>query len=559
MSSTIRILLLGFLSIISAPVYAQAGSDTASSLRSANAVRDLQGDFPEHALTRLIEVAERIEAPDLSVELAIDWTPEGYLSEDEVAEQRARIAEAQAAIIEKFGVYGRREDIYSYESIPNIEVRYSREAVALLADSQAARQIAVAPPVYPMLDVTRGQVEAQHLYARGYTGSGWVVAIVDTGVNATHPGLAGKVVAEACFSTNGTNLTSTCPGGVTSSTAPGSGVACGTIGTCAHGTRMAGVIASNYPTLMGVAPDVNILPIQAASKGSGCGGGKTICFMPQDIAKALNHVYNLRAQFNFAAVNMSLGTDDPTYSGTCNSLNGGSVANQAANLRSVGIIPVAATGNGGSKTGISWPACVSSVVAVGSVDRGSNVVSTISNSHSLVELLAPGGNDADINTTGADGNNTPPGNGTGGTSAAAAHVSGAIAAMRSGFADAVGALKSAGIPVTDSANGVTRPALAMDLAMPPAWTTIASQVCYGYTDVNWSGVPWASAPANPYYSIQLQQVGWSGWQDWTTSVGTYVFLDVPYDAYVRVRLCDGTRCGGGRQADGYAKYYPYCP
>jgi subtilisin family serine protease len=43
-------------------------------------------------------------------------------------------------------------------------------------------------------------IGADVAWAAGYSGAGQAVAILDTGVDKTHPFLTGKVIAEACFS-----------------------------------------------------------------------------------------------------------------------------------------------------------------------------------------------------------------------------------------------------------------------------------------------------------------------------------------------------------------------
>jgi subtilisin family serine protease len=141
-----------------------------------------------------------------------------------------------------------------------------------------------------------------------YDGTGWAIAILDTGVHAANPYLAGKVVSGACYSANGN-----CPNGQTTQVGPGAGETCSyALEECAHGTHVAGIAAGHNDTISGVAPGAAIISIQVFSRftGSDCQSvGEDPCALSytSDTIAALERVYDLRETYNIAAVNMSLG------------------------------------------------------------------------------------------------------------------------------------------------------------------------------------------------------------------------------------------------------------
>src|SRR5204862_771645 len=90
-------------------------------------------------------------------------------------------------------------------------------------------------------------VQGDQAWSAGYDGTGRVVAIVDTGVDKSHPFLLNKVVAEACFSSFAAgHSTSLCPNGQSQQIGVGAGVPCGPLNLgCWHGTHVAGIAAGN--------------------------------------------------------------------------------------------------------------------------------------------------------------------------------------------------------------------------------------------------------------------------------------------------------------------------
>ena len=310
-----------------------------------------------------------------------------------------------------------------------------------------------------------------------------------------HPFLRGRVVSEACYSGWGRGE-SLCPGGITQSTRSGSGLPCSDpdLPLCFHGTHVAGIAAGRGPDYSGVARDAKLISVQIFSKygPDDCPDEEEEedesdrpCMRSSstDQISGLERVLELSDRFDIAAVNMSIGSEE-TRPGECDSIN---LARKAAvdNLSNVGIATVAGSGNGESSTGISSPACISSVVSVGSTDDGStgfddtettrDEVSDFSNSSPELDLLAPG----------RWIRSSVPGYGSGragGTSGAAPHVAGAWAVLKSKAPSAsveqvLSALKNTGVFITDSRNNITRPRIQVDAALG----ALESQPRYTYT------------------------------------------------------------------------------
>jgi len=264
--------------------------------------------------------------------------------------------------------------------------------------------------------------ESDKVWAKGFDGTGYVVVVMDSGVDATHPMLTGKLVSEACYSHNGTHTTSLCPGGAASSTAAGSGSNCpGAVDGCDHGTGVASVAVGAEAATTGIAPGAKLISIKAGSQYStGCkNASPCVRFLDADAIKGLKRVHALRKTFKIAAVNYSVGGGH--FTGPCDDQSPAFFAAIDA-LKKANIPTVIAAGNGRSRTEIAFPACLSNAVAIAN-STSEDEISASSDFGTQVAMFAPG---AAIKLAALNhGYKT-----AGGTSFAAPAVAGAYAALR---------------------------------------------------------------------------------------------------------------------------------
>lgn len=302
-------------------------------------------------------------------------------------------------------------------------------------------------------------------HERGLRGAGVTIALIDSGVEASHPDLAGAVVDERCFCATLTG-DGCCPNHQTDQRGPGAAE-----DAHGHGTGVAGILASRGVVAgVGMAPEAKLLAIRVLD-GSG----------------RYEHDSQITSAFDFLltehpevrVVNLSLGSDDP-IEGRCDDATAQTMlwAQQVAALRARGTAVVAAAGNHAAVGAITSPACVGGVWGVGatydapqrSMEFGicgdANVladdIACFSDVSSALSFLAPGA----IITTSNRGGKTQR---TVGTSAASPHVAGAAALLfgrkpSASVAEIESLLARTGIPILDARTGVRYPRIDVDAA-----------------------------------------------------------------------------------------------
>jgi subtilisin family serine protease len=183
----------------------------------------------------------------------------------------------------------------------------------------------------PTLDVSVPLIGAPQAWQAGFTGAGVRVAVVDTGIDATHPDLAGKVVAEQNFTGDGDPLDRVGHGTHVASTIAGSG-------------------AASNGRYKGVAPDAKLSDAKVCVL-EGCDDSWIIAGMQW--AAADQHA---------KVVNMSLGGPDTPDVDPLEQ----AVANLTAQY---GTLFVIAAGNDGGDGTIESPGSADDAVSVGAVTK----------------------------------------------------------------------------------------------------------------------------------------------------------------------------------------------
>jgi subtilisin family serine protease len=321
------------------------------------------------------------------------------------------------------------------------------------------------------------------IYRSSYNGSGVAVAIVDSGVDYTHPRLGGggfpnsKVIGGYDFGDLDAN--------------PQDGNA--------HGTACAGIAAGDFGTINdyigGVAANAKIYALKITS---GIGGGSSSAEVIAAWDWCVTHKNDDPAN-PILVISTSFGGQ--RYFSACDGAET-AVTTAANNAVAAGITVLAASGNDGYCDSLGSPACVSAVISVGAVydaaygtvslciDPASCVskysdptcstgfgtdsvtapdkVTPYSNTAAFLDLLAPAHRAYTTDIVGAGGASSGDYNPTfGGTSAACPYAAGAVAALQSAAQTVLGRflapaevrliLTSTGDLITDTKTPITKP------------------------------------------------------------------------------------------------------
>lgn len=228
----------------------------------------------------------------------------------------------------------------------------------------------------------------------GGPGFGQIVAVIDSGVDSTHPDLENRLVPGWNFIDENND----------------------TEDYLGHGTHVAGIVAANNNSIgtVGIAWAAKVMPLKALT------GTRGTFF---DVAEAIVYAADNGAD----VINMSLGlqSNDPYYT---------SLLQNAVNYATtLGVVVVAAAGNSAIEVSKFIPASLDNVIAVSAMDSN-YTLAKFSNFGQKIELTAPGVNVLSLNARYSLYTQSFPGYATlSGTSMASPHVAGLFAVLTSKY------------------------------------------------------------------------------------------------------------------------------
>ena len=278
---------------------------------------------------------------------------------------------------------------------------------------------------------------------RGHEGQGTAIAILDTGLDYSHPDFGScsapgdadcSVVAVQDFAPEDDSLD----------------------GASRHGTNVAAIASQ-------VAPGADLIGLDVFD-GNGA--------FTSDILEALDWVVDNQETYNIVAANMSLGGGESES--TCQDSVFAAAIDAA---KDAGVLVSVSSGNDGWSNATGFPACVPSATTVGAVydaDLGSSSWSMCTDATTQADQVTCFSNDADHVDLLAPGSViTAGGISMSGTSQAAPHVAGAAAVLASAFPDLNATeleakLIASGEELRDMRSGRTHPRIDLDAATLPS-------------------------------------------------------------------------------------------
>lgn len=395
-----------------------------------------------------------------------------------------------------------------YSHLPILAIRLPTASIPSLAADSRIESLEPIRVATAMRSEGKALMGVPALHGAGLNGAGVGIAILDTGVDYNHSELspAGTKTIKLWDAINNDDDPMDDEG---------------------HGTGVAGIAAGSAN---GVAPGATIVAVKVLN-ASGSGSTSQIV---NGLNRLLTNVTTGGNPHNVKVANLSLGGyysapgEDGVPAQPCDA-DSPSLYTAFQSLTDAGVLVISAAGNGGCKTGVAWPGCLSNSMAVGAVidaniggisfgkgqcsgEAGCSMSSTAAG---MIACYSDSGAQLDVLAPSHCATTTRRTSGLvgcfGGTSAAAPYAAGVAALLSQGGGTTPAAVRAAlagtGSLVQDSRNNVIRPIIDASMARarmtgacfppsaPVALTPSSSALCGSsvQTDITWAAVSGATS------------------------------------------------------------------
>ncbi|BAI62874.1 peptidase S8 family protein [Methanocella paludicola SANAE] len=253
---------------------------------------------------------------------------------NDTLQSKTMAVQSASSLVESYGGHVK----YRYNVINGMAVTLPDSMAGQLKTIPGVKYVEKDQIVHVLLDEAVPQIGADRVWAEGYNGTGIKVAVLDTGIDVTHPDLNGtKVIAWKDFTFY--NYSTPCD-------------------FHGHGTHVSGIIAgtgnASGGKYKGVAPNASLIEGKVLDNG---GSGYI-----SDIIDGINWAVSSDADI----ISMSLGS----------SSHSSSLDEAVDNAISAGVVVVVAAGNSGPSSGsISCPGDDPNAITVGAVDNDDIIAS----------------------------------------------------------------------------------------------------------------------------------------------------------------------------------------
>jgi subtilisin family serine protease len=257
------------------------------------------------------------------------------------------------------------------ETDKEIIVNINKKELEKIKIENKVKSISFAPQFKAFLEDSVPLINASivwpiNLSNQNITGINETICIIDTGINFSHSDLIGKnkTCIIDCYNKDCIED-------------------CSVNDNNGHGTHVAGIAAANG-SIKGVAIDANLIGLRVLDSN----GDAHPSTGTADIKNAIDWCVANRITYNISIISMSLGTTT-LYTNYCDSSFSNNLAKAINNATLFNISVIVATGNAGSITQISSPACIENSTSVGSIGNDDSTFAY--NRNSITDLMAPGG------------------------------------------------------------------------------------------------------------------------------------------------------------------------